>query len=170
MHLCLLGAGSYQAAGPVDAVAYSPDGRHFASGDWGGQLIVRDVETGEEVFRATHGQYVHAVAYSPDGKQLATGSSDHQIRILNAETGELEKTLNGHTDGVLSVRFSPDGKQLLSGSFDNTARLWDLATGAPLQDLQGPQLVGLEARVLARRQSHRHRQPGRQGDRVAEEP
>ena len=77
--------GTYQAAGPVDAVAYSPDGRQFASGDLGGQLIVRDVETGEEVFRAKHGQYVHAVAYSPDGKHLATGSSDHQIRIVNAD-------------------------------------------------------------------------------------
>jgi WD40 repeat protein/serine/threonine protein kinase len=137
VHLCLLGAGTYQAAGPVDSVVYSPDGRQFASGDLGGQLIVRDVESGEEVFRVKHGQYVHAVAYSPDGKHLATGSSDHQIRIVNAETGQLEKTLKGHTDGVVSVAFSPDGKQLLSGSFDETAILWDLATEAPLQTLKG---------------------------------
>src|SRR5262249_866188 len=32
VHLCRLGAGSYAAAGPVDAVAYSPDGRQIASG------------------------------------------------------------------------------------------------------------------------------------------
>ncbi len=137
VHLCGLDAVSYQAAGPVDAVAYSPDGRQFASGDLGGQLIVRDLESGAEVFRAKQGQYVHAVAYSPDGKLLATGSSDHQIRIVNAATGELEKTLKGHTDGVVSVAFSPDGKQLLSGSFDETAILWDLATEAPLQTLKG---------------------------------
>ncbi|MGD9636574.1 MAG: WD40 repeat domain-containing protein, partial [Pirellulales bacterium] len=129
VHLCLLGAGTYQAAGPVDAVAYSPNGKHFASGDWGGELIVRDVETGGEVFRVKHGQYVHAVAYSPDGKHLATGSSDHLIRIVNAETGALETTLPAeHTDGVVSVEFSPDGKELVSSSFDNTAILWDLAT------------------------------------------
>jgi hypothetical protein len=133
VHLCELGAGTYTTAGPVDAVAYSPDGRHFASGDWGGELIVRNVESGEELFRAKHGQYVHALAYSPDGKQLATGSSDHAIRIVNAETGALEQTLNGHTDGVTSVAFSPDGRELVSGSFDNTAVLWDLATAQPRQ-------------------------------------
>jgi WD40 repeat protein/serine/threonine protein kinase len=137
VHLCLLGAGSYQAAGPVDAVAYSPDGHHFASGDWGGELIVRDVDNGEEVFRSKQGQYVHAVAYSPKGEYIATGSSDHQIRILEAETGKLVKTLQGHTDGVVSVAFSPDGKQLLSGSFDQTAILWDLAAGKPIQTLKG---------------------------------
>lgn len=133
VHLCLLGAGTYQASGPVDAVAYSPDGRHFASGDWGGELIVRDVETGGEVFRAKHGQYVHAVAYSPDGKHLATGSSDKTVRIVNAETGALEQTLPGHTDGVVSVEFSPDGKELVSSSFDDTAILWDLVTAVPRQ-------------------------------------
>jgi WD40 repeat protein len=137
VHLCKLGAGTYQAAGPVDAVVYSPDGLQFASGDLGGELIVRNVDSGEEVFRTKHGQYVHTVAYSPDGKHLATGSSDHQIRIVNAQTGELEKTLQGHTDGVVSVEFSPDGKRLLSGSFDNTAMLWDLETAAPLETLKG---------------------------------
>ncbi len=137
VHLCQLSAGKYKTAGPVDAVAYSPDGRQFASGDLGGELIVRNVENGEELFRTKHGQYVHAVAYSPDGKHLATGSSDHKVRIVSAETGELEQTLAGHTDGVVSVDFSPDGKQLLSGSFDQTAILWDVATAAPLQTLKG---------------------------------
>lgn len=137
VHLCLLGAGQYDAAGPVDAIVYSPDGRYFASGDWGGQLIVRDVENGTELFRAPHGQYVHSVAYSPNGKHLATGSSDHKIRVVNSETGALEQTLAGHTDGVVSVEFSPDGKQLLSSSFDNSAIVWDLATSAPLQTLKG---------------------------------
>jgi len=133
VHLCRLGAGSYQTAGPVDAVTYSPDGRHVASGDWGGELIVRDIESGGEVFRAKHGQYVHSVAYSADGKRLATGSSDSTIRILNAETGAPEQTLKGHTDGVVSVEFSPDGRELVSSSFDETAILWDLATATPRQ-------------------------------------
>ncbi len=168
VHLCSLNAGKYQAAGPVDAVAYSPDGRHFASGDWGGELIVREVDNGEELFRAHEGQYVHAVAYSPDGKHLATGSSDHQIRILDAETGKLEKTLQGHTDGVVSVAFSPDGKQLLSGSFDQTAILWDVATAAPLQTFKGHSWWVWKARFSPDAQPHRHRQPGRQSDRVAE--
>jgi hypothetical protein len=33
VHLCRLGAAAYNAAGPVDGVAYSPDGKHIAVGD-----------------------------------------------------------------------------------------------------------------------------------------
>ncbi len=137
MHLCQLSAAAYDAAGPVDAVAYSPDGRSFAAGDWGGQLTVRDVATGAQRFTANHGQYVLAVAYSPDGRRIATGSSDHTIHILDADSGTLLQTLQGHTDGVLDVSFSPDGRQLVSGSYDNTARVWDLATGQTLAVLRG---------------------------------
>lgn len=137
VHLCRLSAASFAAPGPVDAVAYSPDGKSFVSGDWGGQVTVRDVATGAERFTVTHGQYVLAVAYSPDGRRIATGSSDHTIYILNADDGTVQQSLHGHTDGVLDVSFSPDGRRLLSGSYDNTARLWDLATGQTQQVLRG---------------------------------
>jgi WD40 repeat protein/serine/threonine protein kinase len=136
-HLCELGAGSFQAAGPVDAVAYSPDGKHVATGDLSGELTIRDAQTGDVQFTDKQGQYVHAVAYSPDGRSLATGSSDHAIRIVETAAGKVTQTLGGHTDGVLSVAFSPDGKQLLSGSYDNTARLWDIASGKVLQTFKG---------------------------------
>ncbi len=136
-HLLKLSAGAYEAAGPVDAVAYSPDGSSVVSGDWGGQVTVRDARTGDVRFQVPHGQYVLTVAWSPNGRQIATGSSDHTIHILNAADGSTEKTLSGHKDGVLSVRFSPDGRQLLSGSNDHSARLWDLDTGTTVQELNG---------------------------------
>ena len=136
-HLCRLGAANYKLGGPVDAVAYSPDGKNIASGDMVGKLTVRDAQTGAVKFEVPHGQYVLSVAYSPDGKQIATGSSDKSIQIVDAASGKNLRTLNGHTDGVLSVRFSPDGRQLLSGSYDNSARLWDVATGSELQVLKG---------------------------------
>lgn len=136
-HLCQLSAGSYQAAGPVDEVAYAPDGRSFATADWGGKVTVRDVQTGDERFSEPVAQYVYSVDYSPDGRLLAAGSSDHKIRILDAQTGSVLATLEGHTDGVVSVRFSPDGRQLLSASYDNTARLWDLSQRKTIQTFHG---------------------------------
>ena len=142
-HLTQLSAAVFPAAGPVDAVAYSPDGKSVASADRGGKIIVRDVQTGQPRFEVAHGQYVSSVAYSPDGKRLASGSSDRTIRIVDAQTGQLLATLggaNGHTDGILSVRFSPDGRQLVSGSYDNTARVWDVPLafgGSPANLLTG---------------------------------
>jgi hypothetical protein len=137
MHLTQLGEANFPAGAPVEAVAYSPDGEWFVSGDMVGKVTVRNARTGEVRFQAPHGQYVLSVAYSHDGKKIASGSSDHTIHIWDAANGQLLTTLRGHEDGVLSVRFSPDGTQLLSGSYDNTARLWDLATGRVVQELRG---------------------------------
>jgi WD40 repeat protein/serine/threonine protein kinase len=138
VHLCRLGTANYKAAAPVDAVAYSPDGKSFVTGDLDGKVTVRDAQTGEVRFQVPHGQYVLSVDYSPNGKQIATGSSDKTIQILDSSTGSaVGPPLKGHTDGVLTVRFSPDGRQLLSGSYDNTARLWDVATGTTLQEFKG---------------------------------
>ncbi|MEX2307121.1 MAG: protein kinase [Pirellulales bacterium] len=137
VHLSQLGAGSHELGGPVDAVAYSPDGQSFVTGDFAGQVTVRDARTGKVRFQVPHGQYVLSVAYSPDGRQIASGSSDKTIKILDAASGKEIMTLPGHADGVLTVRYSPDGRQLLSGSYDNTARLWDLASRRMLQELKG---------------------------------
>ena len=141
VHLCRLGTANYEAGAPVDAVAYSPDGKSFVTGDLGGKVTVRDAATGDVRFQVPHGQNVQNVLsadYSPDGRYIASGSSDRTIQFVDTATGKVVgKPLKGHTDGVLSVRFSPDGKQLLSGSYDNTARLWDIATGTTLQEFKG---------------------------------
>jgi WD40 repeat protein len=137
VHLCKLGDAAYDAPGPVMAVAYSPDGKWFATGDQGGQLTVRNAVTGEVRFHAKHEPYVLSVDYSQDGARIASGGSDNNIKIFDATTGKEITTLPGHTDGVLSVRFSPDGRQLLSGSYDKTARLWDIASRDTLQEFKG---------------------------------
>jgi WD40 repeat protein/serine/threonine protein kinase len=137
MHLAGLGTAAYDAGAPVQAVAYSPDGLSFASGDMAGKVTVRNAQTGEIRFQVPHGQYVLSIAYSADGGRIASGSSDNTIQIVSATNGQVLRTLPGHTDGVLSVRFSPDSEQLLSGSYDNTARLWDIASGQVLQEFKG---------------------------------
>lgn len=140
MHMCSQSVRDFDTGAPVDAIAFSPDGKRFATGGWNGTAQIWNVSDGSIVHSIPHGGlYVYAVAYSPDGKFLATGSSDHNgfLRIWNAETGELVSTLSGHQDGVVSVVYSHDGKRLLSTSFDNTARLWDVSTGRTIQKFVG---------------------------------
>ncbi|HNW44061.1 MAG TPA: WD40 repeat domain-containing protein [Elusimicrobiales bacterium] len=48
----------------------------------------------------------------------------------------LIKTLQGHTDGVLTLAFSPCGKFLATAGEDNTIRLWDNPDGIEIQTIQ----------------------------------
>lgn len=49
----------------------------------------------------------------------------------------LVRTLEGHSDWVLSVAFSADGKLIASGSHDKTIKVWDAASGEVKRTLEG---------------------------------
>ncbi len=137
MHVCSQESRSYDAGERVDAVAFAPDGKRFATGNWHGLAQVWDVATGKAVNLPHPGLYVHAVAFSSDGRFVATGASDRVIRVWDVESQKIVKTIQGHTDSVMSVAFSRDGRRLLSGSLDQFARLWDIASGKELQKFVG---------------------------------
>jgi DNA-binding helix-hairpin-helix protein with protein kinase domain/sugar lactone lactonase YvrE len=80
---------------------------------------------------------VSSVAFALDGQTLATGSFDDRVRLWDAASGDLLRTLEGHTDYVLSMAFAPDGQTLASASADRTVRLWDVASGELLRTLEG---------------------------------
>ena len=116
-------------AGQTQSVAFSPDGRTFASsyGDRDSEVLLWDAVTGAHIRTLEgHKWLVYSVAFSPDGRTLASGSRDETIRLWDAVTGAHIRTLEGHTHWVHSVAFSPDGRTLASGSSDGTIRLWTL--------------------------------------------
>lgn len=136
-YLCELSEAVYDLGAPVDAVAYSPNGKTLVSADWNGELVSRNAATGAIRWRVKLCRYLHAVAYSPNGRWIATGGSDGKVRLLDAKTGETRRTLTGHDDAVLTVAFSPDGQRLATGGYDETARIWNLASGKEVDRLMG---------------------------------
>jgi WD40 repeat protein len=59
----------------VAAVAFSPDGKTLASGDWSGEVKLWSVLTLQEVATLDANQNkIHCLAFSPDGRTLAAGT------------------------------------------------------------------------------------------------
>jgi uncharacterized protein (TIGR03067 family) len=115
-------------AGPTEAVAFSPDGKHLAAASRGvdGTIKVWDVHTGAEVLSwAGHDHYVCSLAFTPDGRWLASASQDTTVKVWDGRTGREECTLRGHRGPVAAVAFHPDGWRLVSSSHDETVKVWD---------------------------------------------
>ncbi len=125
-------------AKPVRCVAYSPDGKWLATGDFDNCLKLRDPRTGEtkRVLKGHTGS-VNALAFSGDSKKILTASLDRTLKLWGVEKGDVIRTFDGHKDWALTVALSRDGKTAVSGSKDQTARIWDVAAGTTLHTLKG---------------------------------
>jgi WD40 repeat protein len=110
------------------AVAFSPDGRNFATAGGEGVVLWRVSDgTRERTLPSRHDNV--DVSFSPDGDHLVTAGADGKGRIWSVSTGRLEHVLVGHRDRLMSARFSPDGALAVTASADRDARVWDARTG-----------------------------------------
>src|SRR5262245_10968588 len=112
----------------VRAVALSPDGTLVASGNFGGQLRLRDAATGKikQELQEPAGS-IERISFSSDGRRVATSSSGRIVRICDLATSSDVKSFSGHAQNVYWVEFSPDDKLLATASQDKTVRIWNVA-------------------------------------------
>lgn len=120
---------TYEPIGPVP-LAFSPDGKLFATGAYGG-LVVVDVKTKKSVLSARVGAF-HRCAFSPDGKTLAVADAKEGLRLIDvaAGGGTKPRTLKvpALCPGPVNFAFSPDGDQLVTGE-TRFVTIWDVAGG-----------------------------------------
>ena len=111
----------------VLGVAFSPDGKRFATASGDQTAKEWDAESGKELLTLRgHSGSVFGVAYSPDGKRLATASGDQTAKVWDAESGKEMLTLSNHSNAVNSVVYSPDSKRLATASDDSTVQVYAL--------------------------------------------
>lgn len=112
----------------VEAIAFSPDGKHVASvGVRDKEPVLWNLETYEEVRRFTgHTGNVFALCFSSDGKQLLTGSEDKTARLWNVADGSEIDRFTRHSKAVHAVAFSPNDTYALTGGADQMMGVWQL--------------------------------------------
>jgi WD40 repeat protein len=107
-------------AKPVHAVAWSPEGKHIASGGEDGTVQIWDALTGGNVITYKgHKGSVNALAWSPNGQRIASGGDDGTVQIWLSDTASLVFTYGrGCCDSVTAIAWSPNGQFIIVGRED----------------------------------------------------
>gem|GEM_PF-2167272 len=141
-----------QHMGPVEQIAWTPDGEIILSGSFDGVVrlwnartgdLVRVIEVETEIeqdddeFLEEALDQLLCLAHSPVGAILAVGMHDGQVILFSGASGEEIMRLDGHTGMVRGVAFSADGWLLAASSGDGAVRVWDMQTGDRMRTLTG---------------------------------
>jgi WD40 repeat protein len=126
----------------VDCIAFSADGRTLATGRSDGQILLRNLTTGEQAALGVEPGPVASLVFCPIGKRLLsrTGRGDKRsstASLWSLENMERAATLEGHRGGIRSAVFSPDGARVVSASSDKIAKVWDAHDGKEIVALHG---------------------------------
>jgi tetratricopeptide (TPR) repeat protein len=128
----------------VSALAFHPNGKVLAAGDFSGRVRLWDTATGQEIGQPLqNGEIVLSLAYTRDGKVLAAGLANERlresgVRLWDTTTGKQKGELLPSPRPVTALEFRGDGGALLADSETLATRLWDVtrgqAIGEPLLD------------------------------------
>jgi WD40 repeat protein len=128
-----------ELAGPVRALAWSPDGALLAAAVGNEVVLVRVVGMTVELAGDLegHGAPVRAVAWSADGRTLASGGDDRVVRLWDPRKRALVKTLARQRGAIATLAWSPDGAMLAAGGADSRIQILSVASGQTAREVVG---------------------------------
>ena len=129
--------------GPVERLAYSPDGCFIASISDNKTVQLWDAVTGEQKATLNHDDNVTDFLYSPDGSTIITNNQG-KVCLWDAVTGEQKATLTEclYNNWFLSVAYSPSGRTIaIRSSSCPEICLWNAITAEQKATITGESFV-----------------------------
>ncbi|WP_299625007.1 WD40 repeat domain-containing serine/threonine protein kinase [Pelagibius sp.] len=118
---------AFADAGPINAVAFSPDGELLFGGGLDGALHLWHVDRERLLASAPggHSQAIADIEVSQDGRRLATLGRDQLIRLWSMGSSHaLAQTRSVPGEAAKGLAISPDGLRLAAGDNDGTIQVW----------------------------------------------
>jgi WD40 repeat protein/serine/threonine protein kinase len=120
-----------EASGPL---AWSPDGKHLATGGPNNALLVWDAGGKGRRSLTGHRRAVGALAWAPDGKRLASVAADKKsVSLWDLARGEQSGELGPLPETTTDVIWSPDGR-LIACRVEGGWQFWDVEQNKVVND------------------------------------
>jgi WD40 repeat protein len=129
-----------QHNGPVNCVAWSPDGEVLATGGYDETIRVTSTD-GETIGQLVgHTGAIKSVSWSPDGRLLASGARYDPIFIWDVQELSLERVLDGEHAAITNcVAWSPSGEQIAVCGKNSLIEIWSCKGWVRSRVLKGHQ-------------------------------
>jgi WD40 repeat protein len=131
---------------PVRAMAFSPDGKRFATGTEWGRLQVWDAQTGAPLWQPLHldGETVGQLGFTEDGQRLLVSTwpgresgrnRTNTAAVIDVPSGKplFTKTATN----LIKAEFAPEGRWLATVASDHVIRLLGVHDGSEVAVLKG---------------------------------